>query len=433
VNPLRRPRRAALAGLLLALLAAGGYLGGRHLLFQHHLHAAQAALDDQDCDAARPHLDACLRLDADSTAVHFVAARGLRRAGFYDQAADHLDRCQRLDGTTPEVLLEWALLHAQQGELPDTESYLTAKIQDGAPESGLILEALAAGCIEVYRLGPALHYLEELLAREPDNALGLIWRGWLYETQGRDLDALESYRAAVRARPRQPEARLHLARLDLKRDELAEAEEHLEYLHRRGYKTMEVLAALGRCRRQQGDLPGARALLDEVLAASADDADALKERGRVALDEGDAERAERLLRRAVELVPQDRVALYHLSKALTQLGNVREADEYAARLAKVEAEMKLLEDLYKKMSTVPADPKLRCEAGMICLRNGQDREALRWLSGAVQLDPTYAPAHEGLAEYYDRADQPALAAQHRRLAGRASGGRQPPGDGKPGG
>jgi len=428
-----RPRYAVSACLLLVLLGVGGFVGGRALQYRRHLAAARAAFDDQDCDEARPHVAACLRLCPDSAEAHLVAARGLRRAGFYDEAAEHLDQCQRLGGATSDVVLEWAMLHAQQGELPDHEMFLMAKVRDGAPESGLILEALAAGSIHVYRLGPALHYLDELLAREPDNALGLIWRGWLYETQGRDLDALESYRAAVRARPRQPEARLHLARLDLKRDELAEAEEHLEYLHRRGYKTMEVLAALGRCRRQQGDLPGARALLDEVLAASADDADALKERGRVALDEGDAERAERLLRRAVELVPQDRVALYHLSKALTQLGNVREADEYAARLAKVEAEMKLLEDLYKKMSTVPADPKLRCEAGMICLRNGQDREALRWLSGAVQLDPTYAPAHEGLAEYYDRADQPALAAQHRRLAGRASGGRQPPGDGKPGG
>jgi len=416
VNPLRRPRRAALAGLLLALLAAGGYLGGRHLLFQHHLHAAQAALDDQDCDAARPHLDACLRLDADSTAVHFVAARGLRRAGFYDQAADHLDRCQRLDGTTPEVLLEWALLHAQQGELPDTESYLTAKIQDGAPESGLILEALAAGCIEVYRLGPALHYLEELLAREPDNALGLIWRGWLYETQGQDAEAILSYRAALRARPRQPEARLRLARLALKRDELAEADEHLQELRRRGYKRGQVLAALGRCRRQQGDLPGARALLDELLATEPDNTDGLKERGQVALEEGDTELAEHDLHRAVELVPQDRVALYHLMRALTRLGKVREANEYAARLAQVEAQMKRLEALYVRMSTTLADPQLRCEAGLICLHNGQEREALRWLSGALQLDPNYAPAHAGLADYYDRVGEPARAAEHRRRA-----------------
>ena len=168
MNLLRRPRRAVLGGLilLLLLLLVVGRLGARHLLFQSHLHAAQAAYDDQDCDAARPHLEACLRLDPDSGAAHFMAARGLHRAGFYDQAAEHLDQCQRLDGeSSPDRILEWALLHAQQGELPDTEGFLTAKLRDGAPESGLILEALAGGSIHVYRLGSALRYLEELLAR----------------------------------------------------------------------------------------------------------------------------------------------------------------------------------------------------------------------------------------------------------------------------
>ena len=54
-------------------------------------------------------------------------------------------------------------------------------------------------------------------------------------------------------------------------------------------------------------------MLDELLAADPDNTDALKERGQVALEEGDAELAEHYLHRVVELVPQDRVALYHLA------------------------------------------------------------------------------------------------------------------------
>ena len=80
------------------------------------------------------------------------------------------------------------------------------------------------------------------------------------------------------------------------------------------------------------------------------------------------------------------------------------------------------------MSSTQADPQLRCEAGLLCLHNGQDREAARWLTGALQLDPNYAPAHEGLAEYYERAGDPERAAEHRRRAA-AGATRRPPGGG----
>ncbi len=414
---LRRPRNLALVAALLALLAAGGYVGGRRLLFEQHLRAARAALDDQDCDEARPHLAACLRLRPDSAEVHFLAARGLRRAGFYDEAADHLRECQRLGGSTPDTLLEWAMLGAAQGDLPANERFLRERLDAGAPESGLILEALAQGSIHVYQLPRASRYLELLREREPENVLGLLWQGWLYEASGRQEDALDNYRRAVRLRPRQPALRLRLALLALKRGELDEAEEHLNELRGRGYHRSEVLLALARCRVQRGDEAAARALLDTLLAESPDDSDALTERGKLALSE-DAAQAERLLRRAVTLAPQNRQALNYLQQALAQQGNAREAAEYAERLKRLEADLKRLEEVYKKMRQAPDDAGLRYEAGAICLRNGQDQEALRWLTGALQVDPSYAPAHQALAEYYDRVGQPELAAKHRQAAGR---------------
>ena len=138
-------RKAIIGGLLLVALAVGGYFGGRYLLFQHHFRAAREALDDQDCDAARPHLDACLRLRPDDAAVHFLAVRGLRRAGLYDEAADQLRDYDRLAGETPEEVLEWAMLQASRGDLPESEPYLQERLDEKAPESNLILEALAQG------------------------------------------------------------------------------------------------------------------------------------------------------------------------------------------------------------------------------------------------------------------------------------------------
>jgi Tfp pilus assembly protein PilF len=55
---------------------------------------------------------------------------------------------------------------------------------------------------------------------------------------------------------------------------------------------------------------------------------------------------------------------------------------------------------------------------VICLGNGQAQEGLRWLSGALQIDPQHGPTHQALADYYEKAGEPDLAARHRQQAGR---------------
>jgi Tfp pilus assembly protein PilF len=416
--PASRPRRArpVLLAFILLLLVTEGYLVGRRLLFDHHFRAAREALNEQDCDEARPHLEACRRLRPGCAEVYLIAERGLRRAGLADEAEEQLREYERRVGQGPETVLEWALLGASRGDLPTNEPFLLARLDEGGPQSGPILEALSQGSIDTYNLGRARHYLDLLRKREPDNALGLMWMGWLYEAIGNFDDAGESYRHALRVHPRQPAVRLRLAQFALRHGDPSEAEEDFDNLRRRGYRRTEVLLGLARCRIQLGDLDGASSLLDELLAGSPNDSIALFERGKLALQDDDPAAAERFLRRALEIEPHSRQSLAYLVQALTRQGNTHEAEEYSSRLKKTEDEMKRMEAIFKSISAAPNDVRLRHEAAVICLRNDQDAEALRWLTGALQIDPTYAPARETLAEYYDRAGQPDLAARERRLA-----------------
>jgi Tfp pilus assembly protein PilF len=64
----------------------------------------------------------------------------------------------------------------------------------------------------------------------------------------------------------------------------------------------------------------------------------------------------------------------------------------------------------------PRDPALRVEAAAIFLRSGEEQEGLRWLDMALHLDGGYRPAHQALADYFERHGQPERAAHHRRLA-----------------
>src|SRR5262249_30271323 len=155
--------------------------------------------------------------------------------------------------------------------------------------------------------------------------------------------AQNNYRKAHQARPRQPAVALRLAQVDVRLGDFAEARDRLDDLRRRGYRRPEVLLCLAQCRIRQDDPAGGRALLDELLAEAPDEYGGLLERGKLALEEGDRDGAERWLRRAVELSPQDRVALNFLIQALSQQGKTAESNEAAARLRHIEEEQKQLE------------------------------------------------------------------------------------------
>jgi Tfp pilus assembly protein PilF len=60
-----------------------------------------------------------------------------------------------------------------------------------------------------------------------------------------------------------------------------------------------------------------------------------------------------------------------------------------------------------------SDPAPRVEAARICMRNGQEQEGLRWLFGALQINPNHQPAHDALADYYERHGDTERARAHR--------------------
>lgn len=138
--------------------------------------------------------------------------------------------------------------------------------------------------------------------------------------------------------------------------------------------------------------------------------------GRTALREGRTPDAERLLREAVRLSPSNQEIHYQLGIALQRNGNAAEAEQHLKRFREIEQDLIDLEDAVTAMTKSTNDPAPRVQAGRICLRNGQDQEGLRWLHGALQVNPSYGPAHAALAEYYERHGDSDRAAMHRRAA-----------------
>ena len=110
--------------------------------------------------------------------------------------------------------------------------------------------------------------------------------------------------------------------------------------------------------------------------------------------------AERVLRRALQIAPNDHEVHYQLGLCLERAGKAEEARQHFERFKQIEADLVRLDLLLKDVVKNPRDPAPRREAGMICLRNGQLAEGIRWLQGALEVAPNDKATHAALADYY---------------------------------
>jgi predicted Zn-dependent protease len=398
---------------VLAVAGEAAFLIGRQVWADHHFQAAEEAARRRDFEAARAHLALCLEIRPDDAQTHFQAARVARRAGSYGEAVEHLKRAKELDWEKNALDAEWAMLKAQNGDLAEVQPILVAWVEQGHPDSVLILEALTQGYLKIYNLPAALQCLRQWLKREPDAPQALFWRGEAWERLHKYEEALADFGHVVQVAPERDDARLRLAEGFIHAHRPAEAAPHFETLYERQPGNPQVLLGLARCRLEQGRVDESRQLLDDLLNAQPDNGLALGERGKLELAAGKPVEAEHWLRRAAAIVPYEREVVYSFVWALEQCQKEEEAASWVKRLHQIDADLERMNEVMRLINKSPTDPAPRHEAGVILLRNGQDQEGLRWLHNALLHDPSYRPTHVLLAEYFEKRGDPKQAAYHR--------------------
>ncbi|HZY89373.1 MAG TPA: tetratricopeptide repeat protein [Gemmataceae bacterium] len=417
-RPWRRPARLLAALALLAVAGLGAYAAGTQLWALHHYRAARAETERYHTNAARAHLEACLKVWPRDPDALLLAARGARRLGDFEQAEVFLARYRERRGPEDEAgALEQVFLRAERGDVDDVGPYCVRLIEEGRPAAPLALEALAHGFLRKYRLREAALCLTQWLERRPDDTQAVLFRGIVHEQLQQRDEAVASYRRVVQLDAEHDEGRMRLCALLLLAGRGGEAATHLEYLLGRARDNPLVPVYLARAHAQQGEPAEAVRLLDGVLAREPQFGPALAERGRLALQAGELEKAEGLLREAVGRDPGDYQSHYQLYQCLSRLGKADEMREQGRRLKRVEDDLDRIQKIVTRdLERRPHDPALRYEAGMIMLRAGAADEGVRWLQGALKEDPDYAPAHRALALYYEKAGNRALMIRHLERA-----------------
>lgn len=411
-----RRRSLRLVLLVSLLLLLGLALGGQHLWAYWHYREAQKAMGLRDFAGAQQHFGLCLKVWSSSTEVHLKAARAARKAGDFEETERLLRRCRDLDADAEAIHLEHLLVQVQRGRLADAGPQLVSRVLQNHPDSAAILEVLTLAHIQTYQLAIAQECLKRWLELEPDRPEVWLLQAYVFQRLQNASETLASYRRAVELDPDNDDARLELAGQLARANNVEEALAQFESLRQKQGDTSAVLKGLAYCRRMMNQPDEARRLIEVVLTEHPRDWRALAERGQLALEYESALEAEKWLRQAVAVAPNEKDVNYSFCQCLQRLGKHREAAEVLAKLERVERDLAHMADLSRAIAQAPHDPALRCEAGVLLLGNGLESEGLRWLESALAEDPRHAPTHQALADYYKRTGNSERAEQHRRLA-----------------
>lgn len=303
-----------------------------------------------------------------------------------------------------------ALRMARAGKFVEAEPGLRAAIERD-PADAEVAEALARGSLEAGRNEEAERYLELWVAARPDRTEA---HRALFEFARKSKNWAKALPAGLRLRelePNDPQLTRTLVSVAFEAGSMDVAEKLVRELIASQPGNPGFRVTLASILRGRGDGAGSVAILDEVIRDQPTFTPALADRAAAYEESGEPAKAIPLLREVLKSDKQrQRSAGYRLSIALERNGQHDEAK-------KVLDEVRRLQDVStaeEAMKNQPGDPGLRVRLGAALLAAGHLDDGVRMVSSAFGLDPRFAPAHQALAEHYEKTGQPAKAAEHRR-------------------
>ncbi len=342
-----------------------------------------------------------------------LAAREARRNDDNAQAESLLAACWRLPGFSSAIALEDELLGVQQGDLRN-EPALQSRALSRSEEGHLILEALAKGNLASFRWQEAQLQADAILRRQPDDARALWLRARArLEMQQEDL-AREDLKQAVELEPSVHAIRRSWADALQKSGYIHQAMEQYEFLLEAQPNDERASLALAHCLQDQARLSDAITLVDALLARHPRSVACLIERGRLAIRAGEPSKAETWLRTATELSPDHLQANFGLSLALQAQQKVdSEFDAHKIHNERRQAELR------SQLQQSPNSAEALTAIGRWAMRTGEEYDAAGWFYSALRADADYAPAHQGLAEFFSSVGQTMRAKLHAEKGGNA--------------
>ncbi|HET6884393.1 MAG TPA: tetratricopeptide repeat protein [Pirellulales bacterium] len=347
----------------------------------------------------------------------FLLAVAHRRLGATVQARDVLNRAAELGWDQKDVLTQTHMLDLQSGRFGQAEPHLREMLRQGCADilAAQIYESFVKAYLSDMRLMEASLTLDYWLQWQPNSVPAHALRADVLFA-ARDTKRLEDeYQQTLKLAPKNDVIRLRLAYLLLDNKDVAGALLHFDAIATQRMRS-DARVGWAACQRQLGNLPQAKAALEESLN---DDGLSPEQRGFVLAEmaqillgeKANVDAKERFLE-SLALAPGNPTTHYGLGLVLSRLGEKDEAEKQLQISRELEAKIERLADVVKEIAQYPDDPSLRCEAGEILLDAGRKDDAYMWLLSALRLERWYARAHLALARYYAESGREDMHTQH---------------------
>jgi predicted Zn-dependent protease len=304
---------------------------------------------------------------------------------------------------------------------------LSLRVKPDQPEAAKMLAAIYLAAGDGQR-GVAM--LKEAARLAPSDFRPWYALGKVYHDLGKLEESAEAYRESLRRSPPESEAketRIGRARALLDANQAAEASADLEALRELAPEDPHVLALAARQARDLGRTHAALELADRALVHDAAEFDALLVRARLHFLSRQLEPTRADLERAVQARPNDVATLQLLLQVQKSLGLSREAAATQERADRARDRIALMDKLTKVIDQRPEDPEPRWRMGQAAMEGEMYTLAYQCFQAALDLDPRYKPARDGLAELRGKKGFDYQAATRLELRGTSK--RRPPGRG----
>ena len=316
------------------------------------------------------------------------------------------------------VRLQRLFSAAQRGDIrvvePQLLRLMESPLDDEVAEQ--CYEAMAEGYVSCMRPGQAAECISYWKDWQPTNPQPWYWEGVVHEGGEAWQDALASYTRACNADSTHLPSLLGRARMELETAQVDLAEPHFRECRQQSPDNPEAFLGLAACYVNRGSRQAAMGLLREALSLELKPhqaAAALSELGQLQLEDGDVAVAAWSLAKAVDfdpISPRSRLVLATALEQLCESGLAKEQRQAGHLLSEQQVSMT---NIARRVRVNPDNADVRAEAGDMFFKLGMDRDAARWFTTALQIDPNHQASRRALAEIAVRQDNRAEETHHR--------------------
>ena len=225
---------------------------------------------------------------------------------------------------------------------------VAAKSDPGNTE---LRRVLAQSCLWAKDYSCALEEFRHIFERDPDSAATHILTGEALDGLGRTPEAIAEFQAAAKAAPREPEVNFGLGYLYWKSHQYDNAKRAFESELAVDPGNPQAMAYLGDIAMKQSDPEKALPLLKKAVELKSDLRIAYLDMGSVLADRKEFPEALTALRRAEELDPSQPDAHYRIGRVYKQMGNSAAAEKEFAKVRELHEKDQV--DIVHQMSDSP--------------------------------------------------------------------------------